>query len=93
MESLTTWWALGYGRTASVLRVLRVNAALTQRELASRLGKPQSTIHSREKNNRRVDVVEFVAWAVACNQDPDRAVRMVLSPLNGKRQEEHDLES
>ena len=66
-------------RVAQLLRLMRRSARLPQRGLARRLGKPQSTIHSCERNDRRVDVVEFVAWARACGHDPVRAVAALLA--------------
>ncbi|HWL94427.1 MAG TPA: helix-turn-helix transcriptional regulator [Phycisphaerae bacterium] len=62
-----------------VLRTLREEAALTQRELGHRLRKPQSYVHNCESANRRVDVSEFIAWARACEVDPVRAFRRVLA--------------
>ena len=36
-------------------------AGLTQQELATRLGKPQSFVAKYEAGERRIDVVEFIA--------------------------------
>lgn len=47
------------------LRALRAEAGLTQQELAFRLGKPQSYVAKTEVAERRIDVVEFVAWLEA----------------------------
>lgn len=47
------------------LRALRAEAGLTQQELADRLGKPQSYVAKTEVAERRIDVVEFVAWLEA----------------------------
>ena len=65
--------APGYEPLRALLRTLREEAALTQRDLGDRLGKPQSWVHNCEVGNRRVDVSEFVAWARACGADPARA--------------------
>jgi hypothetical protein len=58
-----------------LLRTLREEAELTQRDLGERLDKPQSWIHNCEVGNRRVDVSEFAAWAEACNVEPQVAFR------------------
>ena len=59
-----------YERLPGFLRSLREGADLTQRALGKRLKKPQSWVYNCETGNRRVDVAEFVAWAVACDADP-----------------------
>lgn len=43
----------------------RRGAALTQVDLALRLGKPQSFVSKVETGERRLDFVEFVDWARA----------------------------
>ena len=67
-----------YRRVPPFLRALREKAGLTQRELGERLGKPQSWIYNCETANRRVDVTEFVAWAKACDVDPNDALEDFL---------------
>ena len=60
------------------LRSLREEAGLTQRNLAQRLGRPQSWVHNCETANRRVDVTEFIAWCEACGVKPKDAFARVL---------------
>jgi transcriptional regulator with XRE-family HTH domain len=48
----------------------REKADLTQVEVASRLGKPQSFVSKYESGERRLDVVEFIAVARALRADP-----------------------
>lgn len=72
--------ALAYRAFPALLRVLREEAALTQRELGQRMKKPQSWIYNCETANRRVDVTEFIAWARSCEVDPAQAF---LRFLNG----------
>lgn len=57
---------------------MREEAGLTQREIGALLKKPQSWVYNCETANRRVDVVEFVAWAKACGVDPVVALRRFL---------------
>jgi len=45
------------------LRQARQDAGLTQQEVASRLGKPQSFVSKCESGERRVDVIELVRFA------------------------------
>lgn len=65
--------AAAYRPVPGLLRALREEAGLTQRELGVRLKKPQSWVYNCESANRRVDVSEFVAWARACGADPNVA--------------------
>ncbi|MBL4749935.1 MAG: helix-turn-helix transcriptional regulator [Amylibacter sp.] len=48
------------------LKKARLDASLTQTGLAERLGKTQSYVAKVETHERRLDVVEFVAWMKAC---------------------------
>jgi transcriptional regulator with XRE-family HTH domain len=52
------------------LAAVRSRAGVTQRELASRLGKPQSFVSSYESGQRRIDVLELVAIVEALGADP-----------------------
>jgi transcriptional regulator with XRE-family HTH domain len=70
----------GYWRLPPLLRALREEAGLTQRELGDRLEKPQSWVYNSETANRRVDVTEFIAWAKACEVDPLAAMARLLKP-------------
>jgi transcriptional regulator with XRE-family HTH domain len=70
--------AIPYRRLPPFLRTLREEAGLTQRDLGKKLGKPQSWIYNCETANRRVDVTEFIDWAVACNVAPATAFARFL---------------
>jgi hypothetical protein len=63
--------ALQYKRLPQFLRSLRESAGLTQRELGTKLKKPQSWVYNCETGNRRVDVVEFSLWVEACGSRPE----------------------
>lgn len=52
-----------YRRFLERLKQARLDARLTQAEVARRLGKPQSYIAKCEGGERRVDVVELLAFA------------------------------
>lgn len=61
-----------------LLKRLREEAGLTQRQLGTRIGKPQSWVYNCETANRRVDVTEFVQWAKACKIEPEKAFSRLL---------------
>jgi transcriptional regulator with XRE-family HTH domain len=52
------------------LAAARQRAGVTQRELAARLGKPQSFISAYESGQRRVDLLEFLAIVAGLRADP-----------------------
>jgi transcriptional regulator with XRE-family HTH domain len=64
-----------YAKLPRLLQQLRDEAGLTQRQLAARLGKPQSWVYKSEAAIRRVDAVEFIEWAEACEVNVDEAFR------------------
>jgi transcriptional regulator with XRE-family HTH domain len=68
-----------YRNLPQLLRRLREEAGLTQRELGVRVKKPQSWVYNCESANRRVDVTEFIAWARACKIDPREAFGRILA--------------
>ena len=59
-----------YPVVGAALAAARQRAALTQVELAARLGKPQSFVSSLEAGKRRVDVIEFLLIARTLGADP-----------------------
>lgn len=59
----------GYRRFITRLREARRQAGLTQAEVAGRLGKPQSFVAKCENGERRVDIVELLAFATLYNVD------------------------
>lgn len=48
----------------------RKAAGLSQAAVAEKLGRPQSYIADIERNERRIDVIEFLALAEAIGFDP-----------------------
>jgi transcriptional regulator with XRE-family HTH domain len=53
---------------------IRKSAGLSQRDLAERLGKPRSFVSKLESRERRLDVVEFLAYSKALGVDPSELV-------------------
>lgn len=62
-----------YASFVEVLVQFRLDAGVTQTDLAARLGKPQPFVSYVESGERRVDVVEFYAIARALDLDPVEA--------------------
>jgi transcriptional regulator with XRE-family HTH domain len=71
--------APSYRVVPKFLRELREQAGLTQRELGTKLGRPQSWVFNCETANRRVDVAEFAGWCRACGVDPVKAFAKVAA--------------
>jgi len=53
------------------LREAREAAGLTQEQVASKLGRPQTWVSKCELGERRVDFVELEDWASACGKPLD----------------------
>ena len=54
-----------YRAVPPLLRRLREEAGLSQRELGARMKRPQSWVYNCETANRRVDIMELIAWCRA----------------------------
>lgn len=67
-----------------VLIATRRRAGLTQAQLAQLIGKDQRFISLIERSQRRVDVVEFYALAVAMDVDPVKLYAAVAKRLPPK---------
>lgn len=64
-----------YGQFLDLLIGARKEADLTQVEVASRLGRPQSFVSKYENGERRLDVVEFLDVAKAIDCDAIKLMR------------------
>jgi len=49
---------------------MRLDAGLTQRQFAARLGREQSFVSRLEKGERRIDLLEWVWLCQALGRDP-----------------------
>ena len=67
-----------YRNVPTLLRRMRDDAGLTQRDLAKRIGKSQPWVFKSEAASRRVDIAEFLEWAVGCGVDPIDAFKELL---------------
>ncbi|WP_186016310.1 helix-turn-helix domain-containing protein [Burkholderia gladioli] len=66
-----------YERLKQVLREVRVDAQLTQTQLASRLGKKQGYVSKIEVGERHLSFMDFIEWCEACNVEPSEVVRKI----------------
>jgi transcriptional regulator with XRE-family HTH domain len=64
-----------------VLVSARKAAGLRQEDLAVKLGKDQSFVSRIESGQRRVDVIEFYAIAMALRADPAKLYRELVAKL------------
>ena len=60
-----------------MLRNMREEAGLTQRDLAKRLKMHNTMVHRSEIGDRRIDPVEFAAWCRACDADAGEMIRQI----------------
>jgi hypothetical protein len=67
--------ATRYRLLPKLLRELREDAALTQRELALKLYVTHVFVHKSEVGDRRVDITEFMDWCLACGVEPVEAFK------------------
>jgi transcriptional regulator with XRE-family HTH domain len=68
----------------AVLVEKRKKAGLTQAEVAAKLGRYQSFVATVESGQRRVDVMEFLAFAEAIGFDPRDAIRRLAQVKPGR---------
>lgn len=59
----------------------RKSAGMHQKDLAQRLGRPQSFVSKFENGERRLDVVEFVAICQVLALDPADVFKVVAGAL------------
>ena len=67
-----------YSVVVKVLKDARCEAGLTQLQLAERLGRPQSFVAKVENSERRIDVAEFIQFALAIGQNPKRLFAKII---------------
>lgn len=75
-----------YAAGVLVLKEARLAQGFTQAQLAAALGKPQSFVSKSERRERRVDFVEFCAWADALRITPATLIERVLAALEEQAQ-------
>lgn len=70
--------ATSYRNVPGMLRAMREQAGLTQRDLAGKVRRSQPWVHKSEIGERRVDISEFLIWCVACDVDPEAAFKRLV---------------
>ncbi len=70
--------AASYRNVPVLLRQMREEAGLTQRDLAARVRRSQPWVHKSEIGERRVDISEFLEWCLACGVDAEAAFRKLV---------------
>jgi transcriptional regulator with XRE-family HTH domain len=74
----TVWVHPDEQRTVGdVLSKARQQRGLNQRDVADRLGKPQSFVSAYEAGQRRVDVIEFLRISAAIGDDAEGLFREI----------------
>ena len=74
-----------YRELVDFLIEIRRVAGVTQQQLGSSLGKPQSYVSKIERSERRIDLVEFTAWVNALGIEPPVAYSAFLRRLSKHR--------
>ncbi|MBE7157488.1 MAG: helix-turn-helix transcriptional regulator [Rhodospirillales bacterium] len=59
-----------YKRFLREVRAMRADAGLTQEQLAKKLRQSQTYVSKSESGERRLDLVEWLAFCRACRHDP-----------------------
>ena len=73
-----TLQSLRHEALRSFLVERRKKAGLTQQDVAAKLKRYQSFVATVEAGQRRIDVVEFLAFAEAIGFDPKEAIKRLL---------------
>ncbi len=72
-----------YNQFRLLLVHARMQAAISQTQLAEKLSRPQSFVSKYERGERRLDVVEFEQVAVALGIEPLRFLRRLYGRKGG----------
>ncbi len=67
--SVATLHSADYSLVRAELIAMRVRAGLTQRSLAAKLRLPHQWVGRSELGERRLDILETMAWCHACGED------------------------
>ena len=59
-----------YKRFLRQIKAMRLSARLTQEQLAKKLRQSQTYVSKSESGERRLDLVEWLAFCKACGNDP-----------------------
>lgn len=67
-----------YASLRALLRLLRINAGMTQVELAERIQVGQSFVSKIERGENFVDVFLFARWCKVCGERPGKTLDRLL---------------
>jgi len=73
-----------YEKFRSILVAARERSGLTQSDVSTSLGKPQSFVAKYEGGERRLDVIEFIQVCLALNIDPHTVLNQLLAQVEGE---------
>ena len=71
-----------YAAMLVMLRDRRLNAGMTQRELAQRMGVSRLFVGRCERGDRRIDIIEFLAFCRALDLNP----KALIAELEQRRE-------
>lgn len=74
-----------YQHLLALLVDCRREANMTQQDLSTRLGKPQSYVSKYERGERRLDVIEFMQIALLIGADPYQLLREIEPLLEASK--------
>lgn len=72
-----------YRQLVAAVVEARKAAGLTQRDLATKLGRPQNYVGRVETEQRRLDFIELLHWLAACGVDAEEAVVALARKIGG----------
>lgn len=72
-----TTFSAPYREMLRLLKSARIEAGITQADLALKLGKPQSYVSKFERGERSIDLVEFLQIVQAIGSDAHRIIDLV----------------
>lgn len=76
-----TTFSAPYREMLRLLKSARLEARITQADLALRLGKPQSYVSKFERGERSIDLVEFLQIVRAMEADAHRIIDQVSETI------------
>ena len=79
--SVATLHSSDYSRVRAELIAMRTGAGLTQRDLATKLRQTYQWVGRSELGERRLDVLEMMAWCHACGKDAAAFVAWLQTEL------------
>jgi transcriptional regulator with XRE-family HTH domain len=83
--SVASLHSTSYKRFLRHVKGIRLSVGLTQEQLAAKLSKPQTYVSKSENGERRLDLIEWLAFCKACDHDPKDFLDRLLHDLRPKR--------